>query len=69
MPVPDRPGVIAEVATLAGRLGVNLADFEIAHSLEGNAGVLVFVVAVAEAGAFEHGLHGLGYRTARTELS
>ena len=35
IPVPDRPGVIAEVTTLAGRLGVNIADFEIAHSLEG----------------------------------
>ena len=45
IPVPDRPGVIAEVTTLAGRLGVNIADFEIAHSLEGGAGVLVLVVA------------------------
>ena len=35
VPVPDRPGVIAEVTTLAGRLGVNVADVEIAHSLEG----------------------------------
>jgi prephenate dehydrogenase len=69
VPVPDKPGVIAEVTTLAGRLGVNVADFEIAHSLEGSAGVLVLVVAAAEADAFEDGLHGLGYRTARTELS
>ena len=48
VPVPDRPGVIAEVTTLAGRLGVNVADFEIAHSLEGGAGVLVLVVAAVE---------------------
>src|SRR5436305_13529041 len=26
VPVPDRPGVLAEVTTLAGRLGVNVAD-------------------------------------------
>ncbi len=51
------PGVIAEVTTLAGRLGVNVADFEIAHSLEGGAGVLVIVVAADGAGAFEDGLH------------
>ena len=68
VPVLDRPGVIAEVTTLAGRLGVNVVDFEIAHSLEGSAGVLVLVIAAAEADAYEAGLHELGYRTARTEL-
>ena len=45
IPVPDRPGVLAEVTTLAGRLGVNVADVEIAHSPEGGRGVLVLVVA------------------------
>jgi prephenate dehydrogenase len=69
VPVPDRPGVIAEVTTLAGRLGVNVADFEIAHSLEGSAGVLVLVIAAADAPAFEKGLHELGYVTSRSELS
>ena len=56
VPVPDRPGVIAEVTTLAGRLGVNIADLEIAHSSEGGGGVLVLVVAAADADAFEAGL-------------
>jgi cytidylate kinase len=48
--VPDRPGVLAEVTTLAGELGVNIYDLEIAHSAEGPRGVLVLVVdaAVAE---------------------
>jgi len=32
MPVPDRPGVLAEVTTLAGRHGVNIVDLEISHS-------------------------------------
>ena len=46
VPVPDRQGVLAEVTTLARpRFGVNIADLEIAHSLEGRAGVLVLVVA------------------------
>jgi prephenate dehydrogenase len=68
IPVPDRPGVIAEVSTLAGRLGVNVADIEIAHSLEGGAGVIVVVVAADGADAFEAGLHELGYHSSRTVL-
>ena len=33
--LPDEPGQLAEVTTVAGRLGVNIVDLEIAHSLEG----------------------------------
>lgn len=69
VPVPDRPGVIAEVTTLAGRLGVNVYDVEIAHSLEGRAGVLVMVVGASDADAYETGLHELGYVTSRSDLS
>jgi prephenate dehydrogenase len=69
VPVLDRPGVLAEVTTLAGRLGVNIEDFSIAHSAEGPAGVLKMVVAKSQADAFERGLHELGYLTSSTELS
>lgn len=68
VPVPDRPGVLAEITTLAGRLGVNIADLEIAHSMEGETGVLVMVVAEGEAAAFEAGLADAGYHPARTAL-
>jgi prephenate dehydrogenase len=68
IPVSDRPGAIAEVTTLAGQLGVNIADFEIAHSLEGGAGVLVLVVAAVDAPAFEDRLHARGFHTSRTAL-
>ena len=44
LPVPDRPGVLAEVTTLLGEMGVNIYDLEIAHSAEGDRGVLVLVV-------------------------
>ncbi len=47
VPVPDRPGVIAEVATLAAELDVNIYDLEIAHSAEGDRGVLILIVATA----------------------
>jgi prephenate dehydrogenase len=68
VPVPDRPGVLMEVTTLAGKLGVNVYDLEIAHSLEGGAGVLVLVIAEGDAEAFEARLHKRGYHTSRTEL-
>lgn len=44
VPVPDRPGVIAEVSTLLSSLGVNIFDLEFAHSSEGRGGVMVMVV-------------------------
>lgn len=61
VPVPDRPGVLAQVTTLAGQLGVNIVDLEIAHSLEGPEGVLVLVVPEAGVVELEHGLTELGY--------
>jgi prephenate dehydrogenase len=62
VPVPDRPGVLAEVTTLAGTLAVNIADLEIAHSSEGEAGVLILVVEQAEAERLRTGLVERGYR-------
>jgi prephenate dehydrogenase len=69
IPVPDRPGVLAEVTTTAGRLGVNVANIEIAHSLEGSSGVLELTIGAADAAAFETALHDLGYHTSRRDLS
>lgn len=68
VPVPDRPGVLAEVTTLAGRLGVNIADLEIAHSMEGDKGVLVLVVPESGVAIFESGLAELGYHSSRTPI-
>jgi prephenate dehydrogenase len=69
VPVPDREGVIAEVTTLAARYGINIADLEIAHSIEGRAGVLVLVVADRDLDAFEAALVEHGFHVARTPLS
>ena len=38
IPVPDRPGVLAEVTTLLGEMGINIYDVEIAHSGGGRQG-------------------------------
>jgi prephenate dehydrogenase len=68
VPVPDRPGVLAEVTMLASRLGVNIADLEIMHSMEGEAGVIVMVVTEAGVDAFETELTASGYHPARSAL-
>jgi prephenate dehydrogenase len=68
IPVPDRPGALAEVLTLAPPLGVNVYDFEIAHSSEGGSGVLVLVVTAGGADVFEPALAQLGYHVARGAL-
>jgi prephenate dehydrogenase len=62
VPVPDRPGVLAEVTTLATDLGVNISDLEIAHSTEGSRGVIMMLVDVHQAEEFRRALLGRGYR-------
>ena len=62
VPIPDRPGVLAEVTTLAGKLDVNIVDMEIAHSAEGDRGVLLLVVAAAAAELVRGALLARGYR-------
>ena len=56
IPVPDRPGVLAEVTTLASELDVNIHDLEIAHSAEGDRGVVVIVIDAASADLLRGGL-------------
>ena len=68
VPVPDRPGVLAEVTTLAGELGINIGDLEIAHSIEGEQGVLVVVVARSQADALAAALHDHHYYPAIVEI-
>jgi prephenate dehydrogenase len=66
MPVPDRPGVLAEVTTLAGRHAVNIVDLDISHGPTG--GVLVMVVPATGADPIVAGLDELGYRTTRRDV-
>jgi prephenate dehydrogenase len=62
IPVPDREGVAAEVFTLAAQLGVNVFDFEVAHSAEGTRGVIIAVVAATNAEVYRGGLLARGFR-------
>ena len=49
IPVPDRPGVLAEVTTTVGELGVNIEDLQITHDEESGRGTLRLAVAGREA--------------------
>lgn len=51
MPIPDRPGVLAEVTTSVGETGVNIEDLSIDHAAEGGQGVLRLVVIGGEQAA------------------
>lgn len=62
VPVPDRPGVLAEVLAQAYELGINVLDLEIAHSVEGDRGVLLLVVDQLSAPTLVTTLAGRGYR-------
>ena len=60
--IPDRQGALAPIFTLATDLDVIVADFEIAHSIEGNEGVLILLVDAELGERFHEGLADAGYR-------
>lgn len=69
VPIPDRSGAAAEIFTLAAELGVNIANFEVAHSVEGERGVLVLVVEQSSQDVFRGGLIARGFRPTLQQLS
>lgn len=62
VPVSDRPGELAAIATLATELDVNIYDLEIAHSPEGPRGVVVLLVESETAQRLQSALSEQGYR-------
>jgi prephenate dehydrogenase len=62
VPVLDRPKVLAEITTLAAELGVNIFDLEIAHSVEGDRGVLVLTIGESDTEKLLVALSERGYR-------
>lgn len=69
IPIPDRPGAAANVFALAGELGVNIFDFEVVHSLEGDRGIIVMVVDNDQVDLFKGGLLARKFRPAVHRLS
>jgi prephenate dehydrogenase len=68
VPITDRPGELAAIATLATDLEVNIYDIEIDHSAEGAKGVLVLVVEQRLAERLVGGLMAKGYRPSSRPL-
>lgn len=63
VPVPDRPGVLAEVTTTVGEVGVNIEDLNIVHSAEGGRGLIHLSVKGRDAAALAgDALARKGYR-------
>lgn len=68
VPVPDRPGVLAEVTTLLGELGIDIFDLGIAHSAEGDRGVLLLLIDAGQTDVARGALFARGYRPAVQRL-
>jgi prephenate dehydrogenase len=64
----DRPGEIARITTMATEIDVNIYDLEIAHSGEGNRGVLIMIVEAALAERLQGALMANGYRPSLSPL-
>jgi len=69
VPIPDRSGAAAEIFAIAAELGVNTANFEVVHSVEGDRGVLVLVIDETSKDVFRGGLIARGFRPSISRLS
>ena len=69
VPVLDQPGELAAITLLATDLDVNIYDMEIAHSAEGDRGVVLLIVESDLAERLKGGLMAKGYRPTTAPLS
>jgi len=65
VPIPDRPGVLADVTSTLGALGINIEDLEIVHSAEGAKGSLHVTVEEGSAEEAVRALADRGYEVGR----
>lgn len=62
LPIPDRPGVLAEVTTTVGSAGVNIEDLGIEHAPDGGRGTLrLAILGFTPAGRARAALEAVGY--------
>ncbi|MGH8900495.1 MAG: prephenate dehydrogenase/arogenate dehydrogenase family protein [Egibacteraceae bacterium] len=67
--IPDQPGVIAQVTTTIGGLGVNIEDIAIEHAPEGGRGTMrLAIIGPAQAHRARKALEALGYEVLELEL-
>jgi prephenate dehydrogenase len=68
LPIPDRPGVLAEVTTTVGKVGVNIEDLGIEHAPEGGRGTLrLAIMGPRNAHRAREALEALGYEVVEQE--
>ena len=65
VPVPDRPGVLAELTATLGGAGVNIEDLQIVHSPEGGRGMVHLTVGAAAADGAQAALEARGFDPVR----
>ncbi len=69
LPVPDRPGVLADVTTTVGALGINIEDIQIVHAEEGGRGTLrLLVLGTTDARRVATALSERGFEPRSTSL-
>lgn len=62
VPLRDQTGALAAITVLAAELDVSIADIEIAHSVEGDEGVLILLVEAGVGERLRQGLVDAGYK-------
>ena len=65
VPVPDRPGVLAEVTAAMSQADVNIEDLQIVHSPEGGRGTVHLTVAADAAAAADRSLRDRWFEPTR----
>jgi prephenate dehydrogenase len=65
VPVPDRPGVLADLTAAMGERSVNIEDLQIIHSPEGGRGTVHLSVAAADAEPAAQALAAHGFAAVR----
>lgn len=69
VPIPDRPGELAAITTLATGLGINVYDIEVVHAAGERRGMLSLVVSAGEAASLADALRDRGRAASVHELS
>ena len=68
IPVADQKGALAGITMIATELDVSIADIEIAHSVEGDEGVVILLVEASNGERLRDGLTSRGYKAVLRSL-
>ncbi|MBJ7308571.1 MAG: prephenate dehydrogenase/arogenate dehydrogenase family protein, partial [Acidimicrobiia bacterium] len=68
IPVADQKGALAGITMIATELDISIADIEIAHSVEGDEGVVILLVEAANGTILRDGLTERGYKAVLRSL-